>query len=500
MSADLSYIINIQVQDAPALAAADNPNVVALMSKQADGPLNTANRYGIYRDLLSVAQDFGSASETYDFAAAILGTSPNPTNSGGQLVIGHWRAATENYAASAAVLTGAQLVEATVVDAAQSISDGAFNIDVDGTTVNVTAVDLRTVTSLADIVAAITVTGATVTLSDDDRIVITSDTTGALSLITFATDPGTGTGTGLSSLLGLATGTGATTVQGAAAGSHAPETKVEAVTALKALVNFKGYCFIDATTDQESKDLATWGQAAGVLGYDTFSAVTNLNVDVTNPVWEIKLAGQKKYRMQYSPSGNRKLSASYMARQHVTDFNGENTALTMQLKELAIQPEAISPTDISKAAAVGVDIYVDFKDGLPGILSSGANGFTDSEYNLMALSNELQTDLFNVLKGTNTKASQTADGVNSMLDAAVGTCRKYVRAGVGAPGRWTGTDTFGDLETFNRNIEENGFYVMAGDLDDQSPADRAARKSPLIQIAFREAGAIHSASVILNFF
>lgn len=498
MSADISNVINVQLLAGGSLADRDNMNVVAMMTSQADGPLNSASRYQMYENAADVATDFGSNSSAYAYAVAFFGTSPNPLNAGGALLIGYWRAASENVAASAAVLTGAQLSEATVVSQLQAISDGSFDIDVDGSTVNVASLDFQSVTTLAGAVAIIdaAVTGATTTLSTDNRIVITSDTTGALSTITFATDPGTGTFIG--NILAITSGTGAILVQGAAADTLAIETKEDALNALIAEVQFRGVMFIDQPTDGERATLSAWSQANSVLQYDVFTGTGYLDVDPTNAVWAIKLAGQTNYRMIYSPANNRKLAASYMARVHTVLFSAENAAITMHLKELPQAAEDVSSTDLAAAKTVGLDVYTTIKN-TPVVLTSGANDYVDNRYNIIAFIDAVQTDMFNVLKGTSTKAPQTRQGVAKLVDQGEKTTRQFVRAGVFAPGTWTSPDTFGDLAAFNRNIETNGFYWLAGSLADQPTADREARKSPVLQCAVKNAGAIHSADIIINF-
>ena len=499
--ANISNVINVTLLPEGLLAARDNMNVVAIMTSQQTGPLSSANRYQLYNDVASVASDFGTDSDMYAHATAFFGTTPNPTNAGGVLVAGYWRGASEDVDATAAVLTGAQLVETTVVSQAQAIDDGTLNIDVDGTTVSVTGLDLRTVTSLDDIATLLDdetngITGATVTVSDDDRIIVTSDTTGATSTIAVASDPGTGTFVG--TLLGLADGTGAVATQGAAADTLTAETQVEAITELKALVNIKGAVFIDSTTDVERKSLAEWAQANSVLMYDVFSAAANLDIDPTNVVWDIKLSSLTNYRMLYSPAGNRKLATSYMAREHVVNFNAGHSAQTMHLKTLSVAAEDYSQTDVAAAEAVGLDIYTTIKN-TPVVLTSGANDFVDNRYNLIAFVDAVQTDNFNLLKGTATKIPQTRRGVNQLIDQGEKTTRRFVRAGVFAPGTWSSPDYFGDQETFYRNIAENGFYWIAGELADQPQADRQARKSPVLQAAVKNAGAVHSADIIINF-
>lgn len=498
--AKIDNVINVSLLATGAPVARDNMNVVAVITSQQTGPLSSANRFVLYRTAAAVATDFGTNSPMYAHAIALFGTSPNPLGAGGVLVAGYWRGATEATAAAAAVVTGAQLNEVTVVDAAQAISDGSLDIDVDGTTVSVAAMDLRTTTSLADIVTLLDgeisgITGARVTLSNN-RILVTSNTTGATSLITLASDPGTGTFIG--TLLGLAAGTGAIATQGVASGSLAAESMISSVEALKGLVNFKGFVFIDTPVDADRILLAAWAQANAVLGYEVFTDPSNLIIAVANPVWTIKLSGYVNYRMLYSAAGDRKIATSYMARMHTVNFNVERSALTMHLKTLSALPESYTEAVVASAKAVGLDIYTSIKD-VPKLLTSGANGFTDDRYNILAFIDAVQTDMFNVLGTTPTKIPQTQRGVNQLIDQGEKTTRGFVRAGVFAPGTWTSTDFFGDQETFNRQIQESGFYWLAGALADQLPADRAARRSPVLQVAVKNAGAIHSADIIINF-
>lgn len=65
-----------------------------------------------------------------------------------------------------------------------------------------------------------------------------------------------------------------------------------------------------------------------------------------------------------------------------------------------------------------------------------------------------------------------------------------------APGVWN-ADGFGNL---NRgDTLSSGYYLYAPPVATQSQADREARKAPVIQGAFKLAGAIHSVDVIANF-
>lgn len=497
--ADLSNVINVGILPEGKAVAGDNMNVVAIFTSD-QTKLSTNNRYELYRSTGAVDADFGTESEPASFARSFFGTTPNPVSGGGGvLVMAYWRAASETIPASSAVLTGAQLSEAVVIPQLQQVSDGSFKIPIDGIEIDATGVDFSSVSTFADVVTILDteVTSGTVT-EVDGRIIVTSNTTGITSLIDFFVPSAAGTFVG--ALLGLNANSLATTVQGADSSVEAPETKLEALAAVKALVNFKGFLFIDNPTDQESEDIAEWSQANDVLGYDVFDQASNLEKTGSNPVWQIKLASKTNYRMLYSKAGNRKLAATYMARMHVVLFNGENTALTMNLKELSEAAEIYSQTEIDKAAQVGLDIYTLFgNNDVPKTLTSGANDFTDNRYNLLSYQNAVQVNVFNILGLTATKIGQDQEGLDKLTGECIKTTEIYRRAGVFAPGTWSSPDSFGDLDTFKRNIEANGYYFLAGSLAAQSQVDRQARKSPVIQGAVKNKGAIHSADILVNF-
>lgn len=502
MTASLNNVVTVTLLPEGKAVARDNMNVVALMTSQ-QGYLSTAKRYEIYRSLTAVAENFGTNSDVYQHALAFFGTVPNAVQAGGVLVIGYHRATSEEVAATSGALTGAQVAADTLLDQLRQISDGSFEIVVDGDTLNpitVNNLDFRTSLSLTAVAAAIDSvlnTDATCEWDTDAmRFIIRSATTGALSAVSFATDAAAGTS--VAAALGLSDGSGATLTVGAAAATLTAETKLAAVQALKALVNFKGFVFLTASTTQEVADLGAWSKAAGVMGYDVFSASSNLLVDVTNPVWINTLAGRDTYRCLFSKSANRKMATSYMARKHTVNFAAENTAITMNLKTLSVPAEEYTEGEITAAANVGLDIYTTFKR-VPKVLTSAANDFADNAYNLLAFVDAVQTDMFNLLGTTATKIPQTIRGVNQLIDQAEKTTRGFARAGVFAAGEWSSPDFFGDIDVFKRNIREKGFYWLAGSLAEQPQDDRQARKSPVLQGAVKNAGAIHKADIIINF-
>jgi len=495
--ADLSNVVTVSLIEEGVSVARDNMNVTCIMTS-ALGVLSSSNRYALYSNSASVGADFGSNSPEAKFAQVYFAQSPNPVNAGGVLVMGYWRAATEAVPATAGKLVGEQVTEDATIPLLQVVSDGSFDITIDGNEENISGLDLRTSTTMAEVASLIdsALTGGSC-VYENQSFVITSDTTGVSSTMTDTEAGASGTYIGIT--LGLDVNSSSVLTQGADADSLAAETKVEGIAAVKSAVNIKGACFIDSTTDQESKDLATWGQANAVMQYDVFSNPTNLEVDVSNPVWEIKLASQVNYRMLYSKAGNRTLAVGYMSRNHTVLFTGENTAQTMHLKEIkSVVAENYNQTEIDKAKTVGLDIYTVFKETVPKLLTTGANGITDNVYNLMAYVDAVQTDAFNILGTTTTKIPQTTPGLNQLIDGLEATSQGFVTAGVFAPGTWTLSETFGDVDTFNRNIEEKGFYWYSIPLSDQIQSERAQRKTPVLQNAVKNSGAFHSTNIIIT--
>ena len=497
--ANPNNVINVALLQQGRALARDNMNICALFTAD-NTVLSSSERVRFYTAASQVSADFGSDNSVTRLAQTFFAQQPNPINADGLFVAAFWRATDESVAASAAVLRGEQLSEDATLPLLQAISDGSFNITVDATPEQtVTGIDLRTAISFTEVASTLNtaITGATVT-EVDGRFIVTSATTGATSALTFLTAGSTGTFLG--PLLGLDSASAATLTSGAAADTLSAETKVAALDAARNSINFKGFVFEDNPTDVETRDIAAWCQANDALTYDVFDLDSHLQVDTTNIVWELKLASRTRYRCLYSPTGNRNFPVAYMSRMHVVNFAAENSAITMNLKELnGIVADDLSQTVITQAQRVGLDIYVAFKRTVPRLLTSGANDFTDNPYNLIAYVDAMSTDLFNILGQTATKIPQTERGVNQLVDQAERTTRGFVTAGIFAPGTWTSTDRFGDEAVFNRNIEENGFYVLARPLSEQTNDARQRRESPVIQVAVKNAGAIHSVNVIVNF-
>ncbi len=196
---------------------------------------------------------------------------------------------------------------------------------------------------------------------------------------------------------------------------------------------------------------------------------------------------------------SQRFAAAYASRGLSTDFSGVNTTSTMHLKQLTgIVPDTtVDQTALTACQLAGVDVYVSIAS-VPGLFTSGANRFFDEVYNEFWFKFALQVAGFNYLAQTNTKIPQTEAGLEGLKNQYRKVCAQAVLNGFSAPGAWNSSTVFGNPADLIRCVADIGYYVWALPVAQQSQSDREDRKAPLIQIALKAAGAIHSSNVIVN--
>lgn len=191
-------------------------------------------------------------------------------------------------------------------------------------------------------------------------------------------------------------------------------------------------------------------------------------------------------------------AAAYAGRLMSTDFEGSNTCQTMQMKDLigVDVDTGISQTIANACETVGADFYASIA-GLPKVFSTGGNDYSDNVYNLMWLAFALEVAGFNAIATTSTKIPQTEPGMAILKGAYTDVLTQAVRNGFIAPGSWKSADLFGNPEDLRTNIEEQGWYIYSKPVTQQSQTEREERQAPLVQIAVKYAGAIHSTDVVV---
>lgn len=288
------------------------------------------------------------------------------------------------------------------------------------------------------------------------------------------------------------------------------ETVVNALTRLQPLVYFFAFVIdqeLTVSAPSTFAAIAAFAQANSIMFFYTSSNVNDVNPG--SPLDLVRQAADQNTRCSYygSPLLNgasvqqtQIFAAAYAARELSVNFNGSNTVITMNLKQLATIPAdaTLTPTIYNAAQIAGVDVYANLP-GFVGLLTSGANNWTDQVFNQFWLQFALQTAAFNLLAGTSTKIPMTEQGMYSIKNVLAQVLAQGVNNGFLTPGVWPpGSTVFGNAVSLVRNIGDSGYYIFSSPVGQQTLAQLTARTAPLVQIATLAAGAVHKVSIIVN--
>ena len=449
--------------------------------------IDTDTRIETFGSLNDVAALFGTTAPEYEAAALFFGQAPQPT----QLYIGRWAQAATSGRNFGGILSASQ----KLLSAWTSITTGAFHIPVDGVTKTVSSLDFSAATNLNDVASIIdsSLTGASVTW-DGNRFVIKSDSTGAASVVGYASAPGTGVD--ISDMLKLQQADGARLVAGVVA-----ETALQALTKIDGMTTyFYGVMFASThLVDADRVAIAGYVQGAalphlfGITVSDTGAIDPTDTTDVGSV---LAAAGYTRTFGQYSQTPY--AVASAFGRLLTVDFDANNSVISLMYKqEPGVTAETLTSEHAAALDAKRYNYFVNY-DNNTAILQNGAcfgQAYIDEIFGTDWLSNRIQTDVFNVLYGSGSKVPQT-DAGNALLAAAItSSCAAAVNNGLLAPGTWTG-DSFGQLK--NGDFMSTGFYVYVPPVSQQATADRAARKSVAFQVAAKLAGAVDTVDISIN--
>ena len=278
------------------------------------------------------------------------------------------------------------------------------------------------------------------------------------------------------------------------------EVLATAITRAESLVQFFG---ILSTKDYDAEEVAAAAAVVQTLNKILF-VVSNSASDIaaTGSFHDIAEAGYDKTRclayLSETTEPAKVMAAAYAGRALSTAFEGSNTTSTMHLKDLIgiTADPTMTQTQLNLCQSCGADAYVNIA-GVAKTFTSGANGFFDQVYNRCWFLGALEVAGFNALAKVSTKVPQTEPGMTILKGAYRLVCDRAVRNGYVAPGAWNSADRFGDVEAMLRNIEEVGYYIYSLPVNQQAQTEREERKAPLVQIAIKEAGAIHSSNVLV---
>lgn len=477
----VSDVVNVQVVMSPVAAALRNFGA-ALIIGDSD-VIDTDTRVVTFSatELTDIATQFGSTSPEYLAAVAFFGQSPQPT----RVQIGRWAKTDTSGRLNGAILaTGDQEISKFT-----GISSGAFDLSIDGETVNVTGVDLSAQSNLNGIASQVTAAlqSKGTCVWDGQRFVIRSATTGANSSVSGVTS------TELSQAMGLDAGT--TMVTGVAS-----ESLADAVLAFMDRPTWYMAYVASDCSDDEALAAAAAIEAAAPSRVIAFTLTSTAELDPnqkTSLGYKLFQAGYNHTVTAYS-STNRAAAASILGRMSTVDFEGSNTTITLKFKQCpGVTPENLTVSQASALRANNVNVFAAY-DNDTSILQEGvmAGGwFIDERHGLDWLQNYVQTAVWNLLYTSTTKIGQDDQGSTDLVATVSQALEQGVTNNLISPGVWN-SDGFGALK--RGDTLSTGFYVYIQPMAEQSQADREARKAPPIQCAVKLTGAVHFVDVTIN--
>lgn len=475
-----SNIINVSILGTPQGLAVPNINTLGLISSEVPTWYGV-DTYRIYKDPTSVANDFGANSTAAKMAAAIFAQTPNPIQTQGYLAIIP-RLQAQNLPAF--------LTVQDVNYEAVTPGTGGNSITIAYTTGAVAGAEVVSVVGSA--ISVQIANGASTAQQIADAINANVDSSALVVATVY----------GVASHAQTAPVSPTNLAGGTASGV---EPVHSAIIRTASQVYYFG-TLIDSIPVAPFLTLPTY-----INGVDKMLFVaSNSKADfaANGILGSLAAATLNQTRGLYYSDGvaadTINFAAAYASRGLSTDFNGTLTASTMNMKQLVgfVPDSTLTQTDLNTCQATGVDIYPAF--GFQGLTAtgnlytSGANGFFDQIYNQFWLKFALQVAGFDYLAQTNTKIPQTETGMDGLKNAYRQVLAQGVTNGMMAPGSWTSSTVFGNPTTLAQAVLSIGYYVYSLPVAQQLPADRQARIAPLVQIAAKMAGAIHSSSVIVN--
>lgn len=234
-----------------------------------------------------------------------------------------------------------------------------------------------------------------------------------------------------------------------------------------------------------------------IYGVSTQEAGVLSAVSTTDIAYLLDALGYARTLVQYS-STNAYAVCSLLGRALTVNYNGNNTVITLMYKqEPGIVAESVSASQIAALEGKNCNIFVNYNNDTAiieqGKVCSGA--FIDEITGTDWLAVTIMTAVYNLLYTSPTKIPQTDAGVHLIVVVIEGVCSIGVTNDLLAPGTW-GSQGFGTLQS--GDFMPKGFYVYAPPVATQLQADREARKSPVIQVAAKLSGAVHTVDIIIN--
>jgi hypothetical protein len=382
------------------------------------------------------------------------------------------------------------------------VNNGAFNITIDGSVVELSDLDFSSAANLEGIASVINTALSTAGSCEvyHGNLLIRSSQTGSNATISYASAPESGTD--VSTLLALTEANGASLKDCINVGTIADELTAIANAANQAGTFLYGWAIDSSYRDTEDQAMAAaWVNGRSYRACGAF-ATNNANAydpaNTSNNGVKARDAGYAGVNYCYDDNPQVYPDISYLANFLAVNYSGRNTTIAGKFKD-ADGISAVNFPNIETNVATLKDKRINTITGITGQnikyfregVQSSAAWSTDGWVNVCNFIAELEINILNVFLRT-PKVAYTVDGQNLIISAAAKTCDKYKQNGAYADG------------VEEDPLSETGFKtipaaeILIQELSATTAAQRAEHIGTPLTINLNDAGWMGSISVNVN--
>lgn len=476
-----------------------NINNIALFTT--DPLIKGVNQFEVCNSLRSVAEFFGTNTDTYKIANAMFSQSRKFTDGDGSLYIIPFGG--EN-ATSTTIITDNLTSK---INAFKTINDGKIKFTIDGIIHDINGLNFNNIASISDIVKIIqkkiSESILSIEVAENQKIKFLSLKVGSASTLVIEESALSGTSLIDETLFDEDNFVKTTGV------NSSGETLQEACQRILALPEGERPSFeslitnlrfaIEYTDNSVFKNFATY-----LNGQDKIFTYTYSSVHDNANALAIQQASLKKIRLlAHKPSEALEITGAVASFLFSNKLGIANNSLTLNKKKFAGITPVLYWSDGEKQAFqnAGVDYYINNK-GTPAYWSSVANGGAyDDIYNEKFITLEVVQAVDNGLNSP-TKLPQTQASVDfialSIISPVLTLCRNNGIIPIDSGVKWNSSQKPSNISDaiFQDIISREGFYIEIPNIADQPQVDREQRKMPIPTIYIKLAGAIHRIDIV----
>lgn len=476
-----------------------NINNIALFTT--DPLIKGVNEFEVCNSLRSVAEFFGTNTNTYKMANAMFSQVRKFTDGDGSLYIIPFAGVS---ATSSTITTGDLTGN---IASFKAVADGKIKFTIDGIVHDINGLKFTNITGVKDIAKIIQAKVSESVLKievveNNTKIKFSSLKLGLNSTLTI--DVSSLTGTDLIDETRFNDSDFIET-EGENASGETLKQACERILALPQGVqpNFESLITtlrfeLDFEENSYLVNLATYLAGRNKIFTYTYSSIN----DNANALL-VKQAGFKQTRLiAHKSSEALEMTGAIVSFLFSNKLSIPSNSLTLNDKSYVGVTPALYWTEGEKQAFrnAGVDYYIN-DIGTPAYRSSVANGGAfDEIYNIKLIGLEITQATANALR-VPTKLGQTQASIEyvaiNVITPVLVRCRDNRIIPLNGGAKWNGQIPDGvSADTFQSKIQTEGFYLLIPSITNQSQADREERKMPPILIYVKLEGAVHELSVL----